>query len=70
MHLETVRRLSRLVAQQAAGFPGDIDAVIPPITLFQSVDDVERIANNMELAYGSGTSAALVEMGAFFTNWR
>ena len=70
MHGETVQRLSRLVEQQAvasgAGFAGDFDAGIPPITRFQSVDDVERIANNLELASGSGMTAALVEMAGVF----
>lgn len=71
MHKETVHRLSRLVAQQpkfsVAGLAGDFDSGIPPITWFQSVDDVERIANNLELASGPGLTAALVEMvGVFY----
>ena len=71
MHRETLRRLSRLVAQQAkdsaVGLAGDIDTEIPPITRFESVDDVERIANNLELASGAGLTATLVEMvGVFY----
>ena len=71
MHRETVLRLSRLVAQQAedtiAGSVSDFDAGIPPITRFESVDDVERIANNLELASGAGLTATLVEMvGVFY----
>ena len=71
MHSETVVRLFRLVAQQGEdslpGFSGDFDAGIPPITRFQSVDDVEQIANNLGLASGRGLTGALVEMvGVFY----
>ena len=71
MHRETVVRLSRLVAQQskdsAAGLAGDFDSGIPPITRFESVDDVERIANDLELASGTGLTGVLVEMvGVFY----
>ena len=70
MHGETVQRLSQLVARQAvdlgAGLADNFDAGIPPITRFQSVDDVERIANNLELASGSGMTATLVEMAGVF----
>ena len=70
MHGETVQRLSQLVARQAvdlgAGLADNFDAGIPPITRFQSVDDVERITNNLELASGSGMTAALVEMAGVF----
>lgn len=71
MYSETVLRLSRLVAQQAkdsvAGFASDFDAGIPPITRFESVDDVERIANNLELASGAGLTGTLIEMvGVFY----
>ncbi len=71
MHRETLRRLSWLVAQQdkdsLVGLVGDIDTGIPPITRFESVDDVERIANNLELASGTGLTATLVEMvGVFY----
>ena len=46
---------------------GDIETGSPPITLFESVDDVERIANSLELSSGAGLSAALVEMvGVFY----
>ena len=70
MHCETLRRLSWLVARQAedsaVGLAGDIDTGIPPITRFESVDDVERIANNLELASSAGLTAALVEMVGIF----
>lgn len=71
MHRETFRRLSRLAAQHpddsAVALIDDIDTEIPPITRFESVDDVERIANNLELASGAGLTAALVEMvGVFY----
>ena len=71
MHQETLRRLSWLVVQQskdsAVRLVGDIDTGIPPITRFESVDDVERIANNLELASGTGLTATLVEMvGVFY----
>ena len=67
MHRETVLRLSRLVAQQAEGFSGDFDSGIPPVARFESVDDVERIANNLELATGAGLTGTLVEMvGVFY----
>ena len=64
-------RLSRLVAQQskdpASGLAGDFDSGIPPITRLESVDDVERIANDLELASGAGLTATLVEMvGVFY----
>ena len=64
MHQETVERLSGLVKQQsenhAAGFAGDFDAGIPPVTRFHSVGDVEQIANNLELASGPGLTGTLV----------
>ena len=71
MHQETVERLSGLVKQQsenhAAGFAGDFDAGIPPVTRFHSVGDVEQIANNLELASGPGLTGTLVEMvGVFY----
>ena len=71
MHRGTVTRLSRLVAEQArdpiAEFTGDFDAGIPPIARFQTVDDLEQIANNLELASGSGLTGTLVEMvGVFY----
>ncbi len=71
MHSKTLRRLSRLVAQQAkdpvVGLPADIDTGIPPIMRFESVDDVEQIANNLELESGTGLTATLVEMvGVFY----
>lgn len=69
MHRETVARLSRLVAQSkgsVAGLASDFDAGLPPITRFESIDDVERIANNLELASGAGLTATLVEMVGIF----
>ena len=71
MHRETLRRLSGLVEQHpkesAVELVDDIDTEIPPITRFESVDDVERIANNLELTPGAGLKAALVEMvGVFY----
>ena len=67
MHLETVHRLSQLVAQQTTGFADDFDAGIPPIIRFQSVDDVERIADDIEAASGGGLTATLAEMvGVFY----
>ena len=65
MHRETVLRLSRLVAQEAEG-AGGFDAGIPPVTRFESVDDVERIANNLELASGPGLTGTLVDMEGVF----
>ncbi|MXZ91246.1 MAG: hypothetical protein F4Z05_07190 [Chloroflexi bacterium] len=56
-----------LVENYDAGVAGDFDAGIPPITRFQSVDDVEQIANNLELASGLGLTGPLVEMvGVFY----
>ena len=71
MHQETLERLCGLVKQQSEGyvegFTGDLDAGIPPITRFQSVDDVEQIANNLELESGPGLTGTLVEMvGVFY----
>lgn len=71
MHVETLRRLSRLVTQQsedsAVGLGSAIYPGNPPITRFESVDDVERIANDLELASGDGLTAALLEMvGVFY----
>ena len=67
MHLETVHRLSQLVAQQTTGFADDFDAGIPPIIRFQSVDDVERIADDIEAASSGGLTATRAEMvGVFY----
>ena len=71
MHQETLERLCGQVKQQSEGyvegFTGDLDAGIPPITRFQSVDDVEQIANNLELESGPGLTGTLVEMvGVFY----
>lgn len=69
MHQETVHRLSLLVTQQAAGFGGDFDSGIPPITWFRNVDDVERIANDLELAAGTGLMPPVRKWRGSFTNW-
>ena len=71
MHQETVERLCRLVQQQSEGYvvglASDSDAGIPPISRFHSVDDIEQIANNLELASGPGLTGTLVEMvGVFY----
>lgn len=70
MHQDTVERLCGLVHRQSedyvAGLASDFDAGIPPITRFHSVDDVEQIANNLELASGPGLTGTLVEMVGIF----
>ncbi len=79
-HLVMARRLTRLVKLQAsnsalcecrndAGILGDgfasVKAVLP-ITRFDTVDDVERIANLLELAPGDGPANVRDEMPGIF----
>ena len=66
MHRGTVDRLSRLVTRQAADFGGDYDSGIPQVTQFRSIDDVERIANDLELSAGADMTATRVEMAGVF----
>ena len=76
LHLEMARRLMILVALRASdgalselrgefGLPGNgLGTVMQalPLTRFASVDDVERIANDLELAAGHGQTGTHDEM--------